>query len=130
MEKIQQKSLKESETLFAQTAEEKTQQAQAEPAAEAKKPYAKIRVGGGIQITFWEREVQRGDQKIVTLQPSITNSWRDKDGNWQNRSITMGTMAHLYELLAVAGEIRAVHQRFRDGLRSVAGHTDEKEEEA
>lgn len=75
-------------------------------------PYSKIRVSN-LEITFWKREIQRDNQTITLIQPSITRSWLDRNGKWENRSVNIGTMSQLYELLATAGEVRAIHQRFR-----------------
>lgn len=115
--KLTQTKTAQPETLFAEGQQPPPEQASA-PAG--RKPFDKIRVSGGIQIVFWEREIQRGEQKILTLQPSISNSWRDKSGEWQNRTINMGSMAHLYELYATAGKVHEIHQRFKSNLRTGA----------
>lgn len=90
-------------------------------------PYKRIRVGQ-LSLTFWKRETQRGDTKMTVLQPSLTSSWRDKDGEWQNRNVNLGSMSQLYELLATAGEVRKIHNDFRAENRPSGGSEEESSE--
>lgn len=91
-------------------------------------PYKKIRVSGGVEICFWKREVDRNGIKFNILQPSVSRSWRNREGNWENRSVSLQAISQLYELLATAGEVRKIHNDFRAENRPSGGSDEESSE--
>lgn len=67
------------------------------PAATSTKPIAKVQLGN-ISVTVFPHEVQTANGRTFTAKNFVLQkSWKDKDGNWQDQSISLKSR----EILAV-----------------------------
>lgn len=80
---------------------------------ETNKPFDKIRISNGIEITFWEKEILKGNQKIKMLDVSINKSWKNKKGEWEQRKIGCN-LNDIYRLISVGSKIKDVEDKFHD----------------
>jgi hypothetical protein len=69
----------------------------ASPASVSNKPIAKTQLGN-ISVSVFPHEVQTANGSTFTAKNFVLQkSWKDKDGNWQDQSITLKSR----EILAV-----------------------------
>lgn len=69
----------------------------AEPTAVSNKPIVKRQLGN-ISVSVFPHEVQTASGNMFTAKNFVLQkSWKDKDGNWQDQSITLKSR----EILAV-----------------------------
>ena len=82
---------------------------------ENKKPYGKIKCSNNVEIAFWINETieKNTGKKIQMLKPSISKSWKDKDGKWEQRGFNL-SMNDLFRLYATQYEVKKWEDKFRE----------------
>ena len=77
----------------------------AQPAAESNKPIVKRQLGN-ISVAVFTRDVSKPDGTTFTAKNFVLQkSWKDKDGHWQDQSISLNSR----EILAVQKALDAAY---------------------
>ena len=83
---------------------------------EGKQPFGKIKISNNVEICFWVDETESNNKMIKMLKPQITKGWKDKEGKWENRTISL-SMNDLYRLIVTGHEIKKIEDRFKNELK-------------
>ena len=84
----------------------------AQPAAVSNKPIVKRQLGN-ISVAVFTRDVSKSDGTTFTAKNFVLQkSWKDKDGKWQDHSISLNSR----EILAVQKALDAAYVESYDHL--------------